>query len=498
MPTRSLPTNPSLEHLRKQAKRLHRAVREGDAEALALVRELHPRPTEALERFPLADAQLVVARSYRFASWARLAHALEVIDLHNFDPPEDPAPAEGSPADRFVRLACLSYGRWHPSLTATASSLLDHRPELSRETVYTAAAAGDVDALRGLLAADPALVSSRGGAFHWEPLLYACYSRLERPGSSTLEAARLLLEAGADPDAGWLWRGNVPPFTALTGAFGEGEDGNNQPPHPHALELARLLLEAGADPNDGQTLYNRHFTASDDHLELLLELGLGQDRQGPWYRRLGERLHSPRQLLVEELWAAARKNYPARVKLLVEHGADVNGRGSRDGRTPCEAALLFGNDQIAGYLVDHGAQPVSLSPSDALAAACAAGRADEVRALLARDPQLLDRLGEGGRIQLVHAAVESNRPEAVRLLHDLGIPLDRMNEVARTPMHDAAWNGNLDMVKLLVELGADPGVREPSYQGTPLDWAEHNQQPHVAAYLRELASPQDGDDRRRR
>ena len=115
------------------------------------------------------------------------------------------------------------------------------------------------------------------------------------PGAriSTLEVARLLIAAGADPSAGFLWRGNVPPFTALTGAFGDGEDGTNQPPHRDRDALARLLLEAGADPNDEQTLYNRHFRPDDGHLELLLAYGLGQDKGGPWFRRLGDRLHSP-------------------------------------------------------------------------------------------------------------------------------------------------------------------------------------------------------------
>ena len=78
-------------------------------------------------------------------------------------------------------------------------------------------------------------------------------------------------------NAGFVW-GATYAFTALTGAFGEGEDGINQPPHPHCAALATLLLDAGADPNDGQTLYNRHFKANDDHLVLLLWSGLGQHR----------------------------------------------------------------------------------------------------------------------------------------------------------------------------------------------------------------------------
>jgi ankyrin repeat protein len=184
-----------------------------------------------------------------------------------------------------------------------------------------------------LLARQPALAKSAGGPHGWEPLLYACYSRVDStdPKHSTLEVARLLLDAGADPNAGFLWRGNIPPFTALTGAFGGGEGGANNPPHQYCDALARLLLDAGADPNDEQTLYNRHFKESDDHLRLLFLYGLGRDKGGPWFRRLGERLRSPSRLLVEELWSAARKNFFERVKLLVEHGADVNTPGFRDG-----------------------------------------------------------------------------------------------------------------------------------------------------------------------
>jgi hypothetical protein len=77
---RSLPENPSLENLRKQAKSLLKAVRGGEAEPLAHVRELHPRPEAAVARFTLSEAQLVIARSYGFASWPKLKRHLEVIE----------------------------------------------------------------------------------------------------------------------------------------------------------------------------------------------------------------------------------------------------------------------------------------------------------------------------------------------------------------------------------------------------------------------------------
>jgi len=282
MPSRSLPDNPSLTHLRKDAKRLRDAALLGDASSIADVTEFHPRADAALKRLSLADAQLVVARSYGFPSWARLKQHLADMETVIWNPPE--TIDTGSRVDVFVRLACLTYTRTHPSPTR-AARLLAEDPGLASASIYSAAAAGNVEAVRTMLDANPSLVNAKGGPLGWAPLLNACYSRLEATGTahSTLEVARLLLSRGADPNAGFLYAGNYA-FTALTGAFGRGEDWPNQPPHPESAPLARLLLAAGADPNDAQTLYNRHFHADNEHLEILFEYGLGQDKGGPWLR----------------------------------------------------------------------------------------------------------------------------------------------------------------------------------------------------------------------
>lgn len=79
MPNRRLPVRPDLDQLRHQAKDLLRAAHGGDASALADFTEFHPRAIDPAEA-TLADAQLVLARSYEAQSWPRLVHACELTD----------------------------------------------------------------------------------------------------------------------------------------------------------------------------------------------------------------------------------------------------------------------------------------------------------------------------------------------------------------------------------------------------------------------------------
>ena len=79
MSDRHLPIRPNLDQLKHQAKDLLRAIRRGEAPAVADLRAHHPEPVEpAAAR--LADAQLVLARSYGVPSWPRLVLACRMIE----------------------------------------------------------------------------------------------------------------------------------------------------------------------------------------------------------------------------------------------------------------------------------------------------------------------------------------------------------------------------------------------------------------------------------
>jgi ankyrin repeat protein len=499
--TARLPDDPSFEQLRKQARDLRDLSRAGLPGALDLVAAHHPGGRAEVS---LAGAQLVVARHYGFSSWTALKRHVTTIEHYRRAPDEVAGAAR--PCDEFLMLACLRYGGDDsPSRWQRAARLLAEHPEITRTSVHAAAAAADAGALESLLRQDPAAASAEGGPYQWEPILYLAYARHDPSVSeeATVRSARLLLDHGADPNAGYLWHGLIPPFTALTGALGSGE--GDQPRHPHGLALARTLLAAGADPNDGQALYNRQFGRDDSHLTLLLSHGLGRGDGGPWRVRLGMRADSPAELIRGQLRWAVTHDLRDRVRLLAEHGADLRAPfepapdtlvkcvNACDGRTPAEVAAVCGCRAVLDWLVEHGGVPrPAPGGADGLIAAALAG--DRTAAQRYAGHAGAARAQRPGLI--VWAASRRAWP-AIPLLAELGWDVNALaradfpiEQEWETALHDAAGSGDISAVRMLIQLGADPGIRDNRFHSTPLGWAEHFGQQAVADYLRPLTPAQ--------
>jgi ketosteroid isomerase-like protein len=499
VPPRGLPGNANLEQLKKGAKSFQRAVRAGDPGAAKSVREFHPRLSDAepgssgLSGFTRTDAQLVIARQFGFSSWPKLKAHLELVARYARSPHEqpvgEPLADEQAVVDEFLRLACLTYGDDDRDRFRRAQALVEQHEWLTRASIHTIAATGDVDVAGELLDRDRSQASLVGGPHGWEPLLYLTYSRVPLgPGHSAVAVARLLLEHGADPNAGYLWEGLIPPFTALTGALGGG---GTIPKHPEGLALARVLLQAGADANDGQALYNQGWgpDPQEDWLELLFEFGLGTGDGGPWRRLLGERQDSPRKMLEDLLTAAAGHGLTDRVRGLLARGVDPEGRESKhpiyEGRSPVQEAALNGHMDIVSLLVDAGA-PWQHDQVDELIANAMAGDRGTVQGLLAADPGLRWRAIERCPDQLVRAA-ELDSYEAVALLIELGFDVNTLSRTA--PLHEAAMRGNLSVIRLLLDHGADPSIQDTGYDATPAGWAEHHGQHEAQRLLEALRQP---------
>jgi ankyrin repeat protein len=84
-------------------------------------------------------------------------------------------------------------------------------------------------------------------------------------------------------------------------------------------------------------------------------------------------------------------------------------------------------------------------------------------------------------------AAQRNSLDGVALLIELGFDVNATNRLERyhesAPLHEAAAQGNVAVIELLLEAGADPNLRDPSYDSTPAGWAEHFGQREAQRYL---------------
>jgi hypothetical protein len=237
------------------------------------------------------------------------------------------------------------------------------------------------------------------------------------------------------------------------------------------------------------------FEPADDHLELLLEYGLGRGDGGLWKERLGDELEAPAEMLRGQLGWAVAHDQLARVRLLTEHGVDI-GTPDDDGHTPVEVAALCGNADVVEYLLARGAPAPAFAPLDALLAAVMAG--DRVRALAFADG-VIARLRR--RPWLIVWAAARGRPAAVALMLELGIDANAFGRADgpgrdpwQTALHTAAGDGNLELVTLLLATGADPNLRDRRFNGMPLGWARHFHREEAIDLLAPVTMDDEGDD----
>ena len=510
-PARALPAVPSLEQQRKQARELLDAAHRGDPDALRRFRERHPQlaavqgDASSASELSLHHAQLVIAREYGFASWPKLkahieatlgtrhtrlierelsyyddrAHGLlEVLadgaastieQVRSWHPgftraPDDAIRSAARTGTFTLDDARLVYAREHGF-----SSWQDLAQYLSRvnlgeagEPFMQVVEAGkrlDFPRVLELFRAHPDLVRARGT--NGNTLLnLACglapcavpANEEEREAIASMDGdrlapVRLLLASGADPnqanDRGWTplhqagYR-NDPEMAALLLEAGARVDaeahGSGGTPLVVALfwghrEAAEVLAEAGTVPHNLRVaagLGRRHLVeecfTNDGRLTAAAHVSRGLYRPHSGFPAWRPS-DDPQEVLDEALVWAAKSDRVEVMPLLVERGARVDADPYRG--TPLIWAATKGRIAAARWLIEHGAN-------------------------------VNQRATFGG-------------PS-----HGQGV----------TALHLAAQSGQLEMVRFLLDRGADPTIKDDLYGGTALGWAEHGEAMDVVAYLK--------------
>jgi ankyrin repeat protein len=246
------------------------------------------------------------------------------------------------------------------------------------------------------------------------------------------------------------------------------------------LDIAKQLVAAGSAVNDdgchGRTpLYLA--TAINDRalVEFFLQAGadvnLGRDKPVAAAVENGIRGIGILKLLIAAgadvnlqsglLSTGPNPQYEGVVKILLEAGIDVN--GSRHQWTGLATAAAQGAGKIVKLLLEAGADPnLAAEPgaSPPLRWAAARGHPGVVKLLIDAGAEIE---GQG----LMVAAARSKNFTVLRILLDAGVPVDDVDRLNYTALREASDNGAEDVVRLLLDRGADtncaPVWRNPLY-----------------------------------
>jgi ankyrin repeat protein len=422
---RSLPDDPNLDWLRKQAKRMLAELRKANQAAR------------------LTDAQFDLARQYGFASWRALTAHVDALTVEGqlFDAARKgdvavlAALLDRSPEKLHIRAKPYEWSLLHVAAhnghLAAVELLLRRGLDVNvRErgdntyAMHWAAAAGHLEIVRRLADAggdvvgrdDDHALEVIGWATCWDPCQTAVAEFLVSRG-----ARHHMFSAISMNLADEVRRIVAADRGALSTRMSRNE--NNQLPLHYAVrknrpEMVALLLDLGADPLavDGSGYpAAAHATSPDTD------------------RRVMEAI---RGMTSSELISAERGH-----RLL---------RGSR---MDLFATLALGDWQTA-------------------------------ERLLREIPQLVAQGGPGAGV--VHLMAKRNDVAAVKWLLAHGAdPNARWShwDAEVTPLHLAVLGGHVAIVRLLLEAGADPRIRDSKHDSDAIGWADHFGQPEIVRML---------------
>jgi len=315
----------------REAKALYDALQIRDNAALWNFKWMHPhfRGKTVTDVNPdtldLDDARLVVAHEYGFPAWFNLIKFADEV-------------AHDEGAAKFER-------------------------------AVEAVVAGDVNTLKQMIRDDPTLVHARSARFHRATLLhYIAANGVEgirqRTPPNAVEVARVLLDAGADPDALAVMYDNLCTTMSMLVSSAHPAGAGLQ------ADLAELLLDYGAShKGPGSEWQSDIMTALAfgywKTAERLAARGAPADTL-PAAAGLGRVEETTRLLPTADdrskhiaLALAAQHGHADVVRILLDAGEDPNRfcpEGFHSHATPLHNAISSGRDNVVKLLLDRGAR----------------------------------------------------------------------------------------------------------------------------------------------
>jgi ankyrin repeat protein len=306
---------------------------------------------------------------------------------------------------------------------------------------------GKADAVRAALAAEPALANAVGPHPYWGGRPQALHVAIETKRRDIFD---LLLEAGADVDGR---NGEYDLWSPLMLTFSRETE-----------EMRAELLKRGARIGLCEALLMR----DDALVDKLLRKGLPDIAPN-----------------AGSILAFARTTHA--IDRLLALGASID-RKDRWGSSPIDAMSRSGGEEGRELVRHMMMRGVVAKPQEF----ARLGDRDMLEMLMKSDPAIVKSDA------VMMGAVDFGHHALVRWLAGQGANVNARSDAGshHTALHSAAWNGDLEMVKLLVELGADIAARDEEHNGDPQGWAEvsvtvsnNPKCAEVAAWLAALPRP---------
>jgi len=345
-----LPYHSNLKEYRVQAEQLLGGWRAADPDAINLFRQCHPkfldrripwlpkRMSDAEARtvwIDSADSELAIARWYDFADWTRLAEWVEAVTAG-----DSPVYRYETAVEAVISGNAAAVGKAlqdHPDLVRARSTRVTHHdPPQHGATLVHYIAANGVEGYR------------------------------QRSPENAVEIARLLLEAGAEPDApaGMYGRHDATTMSMLVSSCHPAKAGVQVALVDILVDFGASVEATGSGPWASPLMTALAFGYLDaaealvrrgarvDRLAAAAGLGRLDDAQRLFERATREERH-------RALALAAQLGHTEIVRLLLDAGEDpdrYNPEGNHSHSTPLHQAALVGHRGVVELLVERGAR----------------------------------------------------------------------------------------------------------------------------------------------
>jgi ankyrin repeat protein len=529
LPTRLLSDRPDLDQLKRQAKELLKAFRDGNGDARAEV-QVHYHGTDPAT-FALHDAQLVVARSYGFDSWPRLKAYVDGATVNRLVDVVRARDMTGVSAMLKVRPELVNMDLVeNDERNALHFAVLDRCPEMVRLLMR-----GGANARKGIYphrAATTALTIATERGYDEIVAIITNEERLrderQRPPDAPGQAAQS--ESSDDRAVAAVRRGDV---EWLRARHAEGSLVNTITDSGGLLtvavetdkpEVLALLLDLGFDPNERKRLDDLDQVVYSAGFPLWRCAALGSEAMAELLLKRGANPNVHVYASGSPVYSAYRHRQPEMIALFKRYGgivgADIAGLYREtdvarqmledEARGPLPEGMVSPGRTLAEDLLDYGS-----CGGDAEIVGMALRRIDWPRGderwfwMLGRSletdanggshlecfRQVLQRsgphaIGRFGRTVLHEVAAQRSpmkSEEAVAfatLLLDAGARTDIRDDLLKsTPLGWACRWGHVAIARLLLERGADSAEPDAAEWATPRAWAAKSGHRDVLAIL---------------